>query len=109
MTSVMVFVKRSGILVPCKPCPTPDGAFWRCAHCNEILMRASFGVLNGMVRCFCGSEVELLVGGRPVDIEELNVLNREQEPTPEPPTGEFDEAEFLRECGIAISEEEKIQ
>jgi hypothetical protein len=110
MTSVMVFVKRSGVLVACRNFQVPDGCFWRCAHCDTILMRASFGVLNGLTRCTCGSDVELLVDGQAVDVDELNVLagrqpNATAEPTPAPQR--VNDEDFLRECGIAMEEKDQ--
>ena len=107
MTSVMVFIQHNGLLLACKVVRTQDGCYWLCANCDTTLMRASFGVLNGLTRCTCGDFVELIVDGKTIDIEELNVLGqRSQDTTAPQPQGEFDEATFLRECGIATQEEE---
>jgi hypothetical protein len=74
MNSVMIFVKRNGLLVACPSQRTQDGAEWYCPHCESIVIRASFGVMNGTLICRCGSQVELVVDGVPVDPEKLNVL-----------------------------------
>lgn len=134
MTSVMVFVKHNGILVACQPHRAPDGCFWRCAHCDEILMRASFGVMNGMIRCTCGSDVELVVDGKIVEIGELNVLTdvhehaidslgyvedhaidslgyaatpRQPKQSAQQPRGEMNDEDFLRKCGISAGATEE--
>ena len=117
MVSICVFVKRNGILAGCKPKPEPDGCLWLCPRCNEAVIRVSFGVMNGRLHCACGSEVELIVDGQIVDIEELNVLpgtpptqrweheavNKLNEPqsTPAPAA---DDKEFLRGCGISLED-----
>jgi hypothetical protein len=72
MDCVAVFVKRAGILVPCRAYAEPDGALWRCACCEGALIRASYGILNGLWRCPCGCEVELLVNGLAIDLEAMN-------------------------------------
>jgi hypothetical protein len=110
MKSVMVFVKRSGILVGCRNYPVPDGCFWRCAHCEAIIMRASFGVMNGLYRCTCGSDVELLVDGQAIEIEALDSsTNQEGEliphPNPAPAPQRVSDEDFLRECGIAMEDD----
>ena len=108
MKSIMVFVKRGGILVACRNYRTPDGCFWRCAHCETILMRASFGIMNGFYRCTCGSDVELLVDGQAIEIEDLTVApamfgGAAVEPTPAPQR--TNDEDFLRGCGIAMEDD----
>ena len=103
MSEVAVFIRtESGILAPCPSHRTPDGAVWSCQLCRAVLMRASFGVLSGLYRCRCGSDVELLIDGRSVDIEAMG-----QEGVPmryEPalaPSKDFKDEDFLRELGIS--------
>ncbi len=116
--SLAVFVKRNGILVACRAHPAPDGATWQCPTCGfHPLLRASFGVMSGLWRCQCGAEVELLVDGKPVAIEEVaelipapaDVVPAEQQNVPAKPkrkrTRKLKDADFLRECGIANLEE----
>jgi hypothetical protein len=77
MKAIAVFVKKeeSGILVPCRVFPAPDGATWQCGVCGaHPLLRASFGVMSGLWRCGCGAEVELMVDGQPVAIEDVAQL-----------------------------------
>jgi hypothetical protein len=125
MNAIAVFVKKSGVLVPCKAYPEPDGAVWRCAICDLAIVRASFGVLNGMWRCQCGCEVEVVMDGCPVDLEAAATTIHDRdivgtvgdEPpqnlelnAPEKPkrkrARKLTDEDFLRECGIAIKEEE---
>jgi hypothetical protein len=108
VTSVMVFVQRSGVLVACRAFPEPDGYHWNCPLCDQTVMRASFGVLNGLTRCTCGADTELIVDGRTIEISALNVLEQQpvQESAPQP-RGVVNDEDFLRECGIATQEEEE--
>ena len=109
--SIAVFVKKSGILVACRSHPQPDGAIWICALCDAAIIRASFGVLNGLWRCSCGNDVELLVNGVPVDLEaeqrktfaEMQSQNVPAKPKRKRQRKLSDE-DFLRECGITIKE-----
>lgn len=125
MVSILVFVKRGGVLAGCKPKPEPDGCLWLCPRCNEAVIRVSFGVMNGCLHCACGAEVELIVDGKTVDIEELNVLpgrppklttadigalqlemlhkrwaNEAANAAQNTPAPAIDDEEFLRGCGI---------
>jgi hypothetical protein len=119
MKAIAVFVKKeeSGILVPCRVFPAPDGATWQCGVCGtHPLLRASFGVMSGLWRCSCGAEVELMVDGQPVAIEDVaqvipapadvtHVTNVPAKPKRKRQRKLKDE-DFLRECGIAIPEEQ---
>lgn len=119
--SLAVFVKRNGILVACRPHPAPDGATWQCPTCGfHPLLRASFGVMSGLWRCQCGAEVELLIDGKPVAIEEVAtvlpapadfVSAAQQQNVPAKRTRRRSQKlttkdkDFLRELRIAIPEE----
>lgn len=122
MQSVMVFVKRSGVLIACRAFPSPDGATWQCGVCGtHPLLRASFGVMSGFWRCECGAEVELMVDGKPVAIEEVaqvmparhaprdeDVMFPQQNAPAKPKRKrrrKLTDKDFLRECGIATTEE----
>jgi hypothetical protein len=117
MSSVMIFVKRNGLLVACPSERTQDGAEWYCPHCESIVIRASFGVMNGTLICRCGSQVELVVDGIPVDPEKLNVLpgtprSFVTQPKETPRRGrtrrkKLTDEDFLRECGIATEGEKE--
>lgn len=121
---ISVFVKRNGILVACRTFPAPDGATWQCGTCGfHPILRASYGVMSGLWRCECGAEVELLVDGKPVAIEEVaEVLpgpadiepqvSQHQVPQQNVPAKpkrkrqrKLTDEDFLRECGIANPEE----
>jgi hypothetical protein len=124
---VAVFVKRSGILMPCKVYPSATGCSWICANCEKIqIMSADLGVLSGFWCCPCGVEVELIVDGQTINIQEMNALEQEglrSALDEERPYTERDlqqdairtlkkkkvtDEDFLRECGIsatAIEEE----
>jgi hypothetical protein len=115
MKAIAVFVKKSGVLVGCRVYPTDDGCLWQCGVCGTMpLLRASFGVMSGYWRCPCGAEVELLIDGQPVELQEINVLPNGMaaegnfaapEETPEKPKRKrrrkLNDEDFLRECGIA--------
>jgi hypothetical protein len=100
MKSVAVFIKRNGVLIPCPVRPTPDGCVWRCVNCHEHVIRASFGVLSGLWRCQCGCEVELLVDGQAIDLEELNALQPQYQTEEDGGTKPVNDSDFLRELGI---------
>lgn len=103
---IAVFVKSNGILVPCKVHPAADGAVWVCP-CGTYIIRASHGVLSGMYRCYCGKDVELIVDGQTVDIEELQELptaTNLPSPSAEAMTAgdiKQNDEDFLRGFGIA--------
>lgn len=115
MRQLAVFVKRNGVLIACRAYPAPDGATWQCGACDfHPLLRASFGVMSGLWRCQCGAEVELMVDGEPVAIEEVaEIMPAPAEIVPEQANVDakpkrkrkLKDADFLRECGIAIEEE----
>lgn len=103
MTPVDVFAKCEGeeIWIQCPGYVTPDGCFWNCAHCSSLIIRASFGQMNGVYRCQCGAEITLLVDNQVVDIRELNGIRAPGAAQP------VNDKDFLRDCGIAT--EEKTQ
>lgn len=127
MKEIAVFVQRSGILLPCKVYPSATGCSWICANCEKIqIMSATLGVLSGFWRCPCGVDVELIVDGKIIDIQEMNALEQhglrsaldEQRPYTEYDLQQdairilkkkqVTDEDFLRECGIsagAIEEE----
>lgn len=86
----MVLAKRNELLAPCHPYQEADGWVWRCAWCEEIICRVSFGVMNGNYRCPCGAELEISVDGHLVDLDrhKMGACNQSDE-------------DFLKLCGIS--------
>lgn len=107
---IAVFVKNNGILAPCRVSPQPDGAVWVCP-CGVFVIRATYGVLSGMWRCQCGREIEVIVNGVTIDMEELGEMPAQQQQQPTQPAsgatagagGGFSDEGFLRGMGIAPS------
>lgn len=122
MKAVTVLIKRNGLIFPCMPHPAPDGATWQCGCCGaHPILRASFGLMSGVWRCVCGGELELIVDGVVVPIEEVAEVENTAFPidataapaanVPAKPKRKrhrkLKDEDFLRECGIADPEETK--
>ena len=120
MSHVMVMIRtEAGILMPCEASPQPDGAAWACAVCGELCIRVSFGVMQGLWRCRCGVDVQLLVDGRFIDPREIQPLEPVSKMAPIRPITQEElesdmpkpkrvrkkriksDKDFLSQCGIA--------